>query len=150
RTASTSTSASCWSSALARPRPWSNTPTTPWPRPRRSTSCRCGRTCRRRRANFRAVPSMERSVPSDQLCGPGWDADAGGQNPVTYALDPAHTNVIASWNHLSFPNPAMHFGDAEGTLVYDAEDAGASSVTVPLPMAGLDGFPDAFNQHVQR
>ena len=69
-------------------------------------------------------------------------------DPVTYDLDPAHTNVVASWNHLGFSHPVMHFGDAEGTLVYDAEDVGASSVTVTLPVAGLDGFTDAFNQHL--
>ena len=69
-------------------------------------------------------------------------------DPVTYGLDPTHTNVVASWNHLGFSHPVMHFGDAEGTLVYDAEDVGASSVTVTLPVAGLDGFTDAFNQHL--
>ena len=69
-------------------------------------------------------------------------------DPVTYQLDAAHTNVVASWNHLGFSHPVMHFGDAEGTLVYDAEDVGASSVTVTLPVAGLDGFTDAFNQHL--
>ena len=69
-------------------------------------------------------------------------------DPVTYQLDPTHTNVVASWNHLGFSHPVMHFGDAEGTLVYDAEDVGASSVTVTLPVAGLDGFTDAFNQHL--
>ena len=69
-------------------------------------------------------------------------------DPVTYQLDPAHTNVVAGWSHLGFSNPVMHFGDAEGTLVYDAENVGASSVTVTLPVAGLDGFTDAFNQHL--
>ena len=64
-------------------------------------------------------------------------------DPVTYQLDPAHTNVVASWNHLGFSNPVMHFGDAEGTLVYDAEDVGASSVTVTLPLSGIDGHGDA-------
>ena len=70
-------------------------------------------------------------------------------DPVTYQLDPAHTNVVASWNHLGFSNPVMHFGDAEGTLVYDAEDVGASSVTVTLPLSGLDGHVDAFNEHLR-
>lgn len=69
-------------------------------------------------------------------------------DPVTYELDPAHTNVIAGWNHLGFSNPVMHFGDAKGTLVYDADDVSASSVTVTLPVAGLEGFTDAFNQHL--
>ena len=70
-------------------------------------------------------------------------------DPVTYQLDPAHTNVVASWNHLGFSNPVMHFGDAEGTLVYDAEDVGASSVTVTLPLSGLDAHVDAFNEHLR-
>ena len=70
-------------------------------------------------------------------------------DPVTYGLDPAHTNVVASWNHLGFSHPVMHFGDAEGTLVYDAEDVGASSVTVTLPLSGMDGHVDAFNEHLR-
>src|SRR5690606_26330472 len=69
-------------------------------------------------------------------------------DPVTYDLDPAHTNVVASWNHLGFSNPILHFGNVDGTLVYDADDVGASSVTVTLPVAGLEGFTDAFNQHL--
>ena len=70
-------------------------------------------------------------------------------DPVSYDLDPAHTNVVASWNHLGFSHPVMHFGDAEGTLVYDAEDVGASSVTVTLPLSGMDGHVDAFNEHLR-
>ena len=70
-------------------------------------------------------------------------------DPVTYALDPTHTNVVASWSHLGFSNPVAHFGDAEGTLVYDAEDVGASSVTVTLPLSGLDAHVDAFNEHLR-
>ena len=62
-------------------------------------------------------------------------------DPVTYGLDPAHTNVVASWNHLGFSHPVMHFGDAE--------DVGASSVTVTLPLSGMDGHVDAFNEHLR-
>ena len=40
--------------------------------------------------------------------------------PVTYKLDPTHTNVIAQWNHFGFSNPFANFGNVEGTLVYDA------------------------------
>ena len=70
-------------------------------------------------------------------------------DPVTFELDPAHTNVVASWSHLGFSNPAAHFGDVDGTLVYDAENVGASSVTVTLPLSGLDGPVDAFNEHLR-
>ena len=69
--------------------------------------------------------------------------------PVAYELDPAHTNVVASWNHLGFSNPVAHFGDVEGTLVYDAEDVAASSVEVTIPVAGVDGHSDRFNTHLR-
>ena len=67
---------------------------------------------------------------------------------VTYKLDPSHTNVIATWNHLGFSNPSAHFGGVEGTLVYDAENVGKSSVQVTLPLTGLTGFSDKFNAHL--
>lgn len=69
-------------------------------------------------------------------------------DPVTYALDPAHTNVVASWNHLGFSNPILHFGNVDGTVVYDADDVGASSVRVTIPVDGLEGFTPAFNEHL--
>lgn len=69
--------------------------------------------------------------------------------PVTYPLDPAHTNVVATWNHLGFSNPGAHFGDVEGTLVYDAESVAASSVEVTIPVDGVDGHSDKFNAHLR-
>src|SRR3546814_8372500 len=60
--------------------------------------------------------------------------------PVTYKLDPHHTMVIAQWNHFGFSNPYANFGDADGTLVYDADDVSASSVEVTLPLTGLNSF----------
>ncbi|MFP5374675.1 MAG: YceI family protein [Gammaproteobacteria bacterium] len=69
--------------------------------------------------------------------------------PVTFVLDPDHTNVVASWNHLGFSNPVAHFGEVDGTLVYDDADVGASSVTVTLPLTGMDGHVDAFNEHLR-
>lgn len=69
--------------------------------------------------------------------------------PVTYKLDSSHTNVIAQWNHLGFSNPSAHFGQAEGTLVYDAENVSASSVQVTLPLTGLTGFSAKFDEHLR-
>ena len=42
--------------------------------------------------------------------------------PVSYKIDPAHTDVIASWNHLGFSTPSAHFGNVDGTIAYDAKD----------------------------
>src|SRR3546814_4322466 len=68
--------------------------------------------------------------------------------PVTYKLDPHHPMVIAQWNHFGFSNPYANFGDADGTLVYDADDVSASSVEVTLPLTGLDSFAAAFDKHL--
>lgn len=74
------------------------------------------------------------------------DAFAAG---VTYTLDPAHTNVLASWNHFGYSNPFANFGDVDGTLVYDADDVSKSSVDVTLPLSGLNGFSTKFNAHLR-
>ncbi len=69
--------------------------------------------------------------------------------PVTYVIDPNHTDVIAQWSHFGFSNPSAHFGKADGTLVYDAEDVSASSVNVTLPLSGLNSFVDKFDTHLR-
>lgn len=69
--------------------------------------------------------------------------------PVTYKLDPNHTNVLASWSHFGFSNPFANFGQVDGTLVYDAEDVSKSSVEVKLPLAGLNSFTADFDEHLR-
>ena len=69
--------------------------------------------------------------------------------PVTYRLDPTHTNVLAQWSHFGFSHPFANFGDVDGTLVYDAADVGASSVQVTLPLSGLEAFSAKFNEHLR-
>jgi polyisoprenoid-binding protein YceI len=68
--------------------------------------------------------------------------------PVTYTLDPTHTNVLAQWSHFGFSHPFANFGDVEGVLVYDAADVGKSSVQVTLPLSGLEAFSAKFNEHL--
>ncbi|MEL1262946.1 YceI family protein [Pseudoxanthomonas putridarboris] len=69
--------------------------------------------------------------------------------PVTYKLDPTHTDVIAQWNHFGFSNPSAHFGEADGVLVYDADNVSASSVQVTLPLSALNGFSAKFDEHLR-
>ncbi len=68
--------------------------------------------------------------------------------PVSYKLDPNHTNVLASWSHFGFSHPSVGFSQVEGTLVYDADKVSASSVEVSLPINGLWGFSALFNEHL--
>lgn len=68
--------------------------------------------------------------------------------PVAYKLDPTHTNVLAQWSHFGFSNPFANFGNVEGTVVYDAQNVGNSSVQVTLPLSGLESFTPKFNEHL--
>ena len=69
--------------------------------------------------------------------------------PVTYKLDPGHTNVLASWSHFGYSNPSINFGQVDGTLVYDADQVSASSVQVTLPLTGLSALADQFYSETQ-
>lgn len=69
--------------------------------------------------------------------------------PVTYQMDPAHTDVIAQWNHFGYSNPTAHFGQVKGTIVYDADDISASSVAVTIPLSGLSSHTAAFDDHLR-
>lgn len=76
-------------------------------------------------------------------------ATAAFADPVTYKLDPTHTQVLASWSHFGFSHPSANFGEVDGTLVYDADDVTASSIKVSLPLAGLDSFVPGLDKHLR-
>ena len=69
--------------------------------------------------------------------------------PVTYKIDPNHTDVTAQWSHFGFSNPIAHFGDVEGAITYDPDNVGQSSVEVTLPLSGLEAHVPAFNEHLR-
>ena len=75
-------------------------------------------------------------------------AGAAFAAPVTYKIDPGHTNVLASWDHFGYSNPSINFGKAEGSIVYDAENVPNSSVQVTLPLTGLSALADEFYDHL--
>ncbi|MGH8078464.1 MAG: YceI family protein [Lysobacter sp.] len=69
--------------------------------------------------------------------------------PVVYKMDPNHTDVTASWSHYGFSNPIAHFGQVDGTITYDPDNVGQSSVIVVIPMAGMNSHVEKFNQHLR-
>lgn len=95
-----------------------------------------------------AAPAASGQAPAS-AAGTTAPADAVQIASGTYTLDPAHTDVLAQWNHFGFSNPTAHFGSAEGTLVYDAADVGKSSVEVKLPLTGLNSFTGKFDDHLK-
>lgn len=55
-----------------------------------------------------------------------------------YEIDPSHSGVVFGWNHFGFSNPTARFDKIEGSLVLDKTDLAKSSVSVTLPVEGLD------------
>lgn len=69
--------------------------------------------------------------------------------PVTYKLDPNHTQVRVVWNHFGFSNPDANFTHITGTLVYDAQHPERSSVKVSIPLSGIDTHVKALDEHLK-
>ncbi|MDF1621274.1 YceI family protein [Pseudothioclava nitratireducens] len=57
--------------------------------------------------------------------------------PETYTLDPSHSQIVFTYNHLGFSTTTGMYSGFEGTISFDAEDPAASSVTVAFPTASL-------------
>lgn len=89
---------------------------------------------------------MKRFLLAMALCLPAATAVA---EPLTYKLDPGHTQVLVRWEHFGFSHPSANFGQVDGSLVYDADDIAASSVQVILPLSGLDSFVPKLDTHLR-
>ncbi len=69
--------------------------------------------------------------------------------PVSYSIDPAHTDALFSWNHFGYSNPTGHLGQATGTIVFDEAKPEASSVEVSFPLAGMDTHVSKLDDHLK-
>jgi polyisoprenoid-binding protein YceI len=70
--------------------------------------------------------------------------------PVTYKMDPGHTDVLFSWNHFGFSNPTANLGLGDGTIVFDEKNPANSSVDVTLPLANLDTHVTKLDEHLKK
>lgn len=68
--------------------------------------------------------------------------------PVTYTLDPGHTQVFATWTHMGFSKPSAGFPIGSGTLNWDAENPTASSVSVEFPMGKITTLVPKLDEHL--
>jgi polyisoprenoid-binding protein YceI len=57
--------------------------------------------------------------------------------PEAYTLDPSHSQVVFSYNHLGFSTTYGMFSGFEGEIMFDAEDPAASSVNVSMPVMSM-------------
>jgi polyisoprenoid-binding protein YceI len=69
--------------------------------------------------------------------------------PVEYTFDPTHTQVEASYNHFGYSNITLRFEEVEGTLVYDAENPGASSAKATIQIGSVDSGVDKLDAHLE-
>jgi polyisoprenoid-binding protein YceI len=65
---------------------------------------------------------------------------AGAKTPADekYDVDPSHSGIIFGWNHFGFSNPTARFDQIQGSVLLDKADLTRSSISVALPLAGLD------------
>ena len=98
-----------------------------------------------------AAPAETAAAPADAAAAAPAAPEAAAIQIAagTYKLDPTHTDVLVQWSHMGFSNPSAHFGNADGTLVYDAADVSKSSVEVTLPLSGLNTFTAKFDEHIR-
>ncbi len=54
-----------------------------------------------------------------------------------YVLDPSHSQVIFSYDHLGFSTTTGMFSGFEGEIMFDQEDPAASSVSVSMPVMSM-------------
>ncbi len=66
-----------------------------------------------------------------------------------YDIDPAHSGVIFGWNHFGFSNPSARFDKIEGSVQLDKTDLTKSSVSVTLPLDGLDTGVAKLDEHLK-
>lgn len=69
--------------------------------------------------------------------------------PISYTIDPSHTDVLFTWNHFGYSNPTGHLGEAKGTIVFDEAKPEASSVEVRFPLSAMDTHVSKLDEHLQ-
>lgn len=58
--------------------------------------------------------------------------------PVTYEMDPPHTQIVFTWNHFGFTRTMGFVSGIEGEIIFDREDPAKSSVSAHFPTTALD------------
>lgn len=67
---------------------------------------------------------------------------------INYTIDPTHTQVRFSWDHVGFSTPGAVFKEVNGTIVGNHTQPAKSSVEVHIPVRSLDSFVPLLNEHL--
>lgn len=76
-------------------------------------------------------------------------AGAAYAEPVTYTLDPAHTQVGFTINRFGFNNVLGRFEDVAGAVVLDQANPQNSSVRATIQIASVDAGNDTRDEHLR-
>lgn len=57
--------------------------------------------------------------------------------PEKYTLDPSHSQVVFSYNHLGYSTTYGMFSGFEGEIMFDQDDPANSSVNVSMPLMSM-------------
>lgn len=68
--------------------------------------------------------------------------------PVEYEMDPDHTHIGLTWNHLGFSETRARFDIFEGRLILDEEDPARSRVEVTIPIDSLNTNSARLDEHL--
>src|SRR6056297_2337581 len=74
-------------------------------------------------------------------------ATAAHAAPETYALDPSHSQVVFTYNHLGFSTTTGMFSGFEGEIQFDSEDPANSTVSVSMPVMSMFTGWEAREEH---
>ncbi len=67
----------------------------------------------------------------------------------TYAVDPDHTNITFSWNHLGISRQSARILDFDGTLDFDPENPENAAVDVTMKVASLSSGAKALDHDLK-
>jgi polyisoprenoid-binding protein YceI len=76
-------------------------------------------------------------------------AGAAHAEPVTYVLDPAHTQVAFSIDRFGFNRVLGRFEDVAGEVILDEADPASSSVWATVQIASVDSGSDTRDGHLR-
>lgn len=91
--------------------------------------------------SFSAAPAFAQSVPGA--------AEASRVTGGTYKVDPNHTQVIWSVDHMGFSTLTGMFGQPSGSLTLDPKKPGDASLNVIFPVSGLTVTAEKFATHLK-
>ena len=65
-----------------------------------------------------------------------------------YDIDPTHTQVQFTYNHMGFSNITGRFDEVKGDFLFDVADPTKSSVSITIPVASISTGVDKLDQHL--